>query len=89
MSARVSCGTLIELLDEILYETNCNFSGTNNSYHKDINAVNCDRKLLILRIDSFMLKDIWAISSVEERFVYTEEAVGSIPTSPTYFLCFP
>jgi hypothetical protein len=26
---------------------------------------------------------LWAISSVGERFLHTEEVVGSIPTSPT------
>ncbi len=41
-------------------------------------------KLLILEINSFMLRDTRAISSMVERFVYTEEAVGSIPTSPTF-----
>jgi hypothetical protein len=29
---------------------------------------------------------LWAISSVVERFLHTEEAAGSIPASPTKFL---
>lgn len=31
----------------------------------------------------------WAISSVGERFLHTEEATGSIPVSPTILLHFP